>query len=124
LTITKKRAEYRHVETRRCINGKTCSRIGSSVLIKAHKTPQNIVKRSRIMLMSAEGLSNNRIAQRLSVSRPTLILLRKRFAADGPAALTETVPGRGRPSSITLEKVKEIVEATLHTKPKGVTHWI
>jgi transposase len=75
------------------------------------------------MLMSAEGLSNNRIAQRLSISRPTLILWRKRFAADGPAALTETAPGCGQPPSITQEKIEEIIEATLHTKPKGAIHW-
>jgi len=91
--------------------------------IKAHKTPQNVVMRSRIILLAAEGMSNNRIAQRLSVSRPTVILWRKRFAAEGTMALTETAPGRGRPPSIRPEKVKEIVEATLHTKPKGATHW-
>jgi transposase len=71
----------------------------------------------------SEGKANRRIAEELQTSRPTVILWRKRFAEGGPTALTEEVPGRGRKPRISSAKVKQIVEATLHTKPKAATHW-
>ena len=69
------------------------------------------------------GKANRRIAEELQTSRPTVILWRKRFAEGGATALTEEVAGRGRKPGIASEKVKPIVEATLHTKPKAATHW-
>jgi transposase len=73
--------------------------------------------------MAAEGLSNSEIARRTATSRPTVILWRERFAAGGTAALSEVQPGRGRKRHVSAQKVKKIVEATLHTRPKGATHW-
>jgi transposase len=46
-----------------------------------------------------------------------------RFLEKGVAALNETRPGRGRKTTISREKVERIVDATLHEKPKGATHW-
>ena len=91
--------------------------------IAAHNSPQKVVFRSRIVLAAASGRSNNRIAQDLKTSRPTVILWRNRFAKAGPAGLIEDAPGRGRPAQITATRVKKIVEATLHTTPKAATHW-
>jgi transposase len=91
--------------------------------IAARNTPQKVAFRSRIVLMAAEGKANRRIAQELQTSRPTVILWRQRFAAGGPTALTEEAPGRGRKPRISSAKVKQIVEATLHSKPKAATHW-
>jgi transposase len=91
--------------------------------VKAQKTPQNVVIRSKIILMATQGISNNQIAKKLLVCRPTVILWRERFAKGGTQALTEIEPGRGRRPSISSDKVKKIVEDTLHTKPKDATHW-
>jgi len=91
--------------------------------IAAHKTPQSVVRRARIIQLAAEGLSNSEISRRVGVSRPTVIVCRERFAQGGTAALTETRPGRGRKQTIPAKTVKEIVEATLHSRPKGATHW-
>ena len=91
--------------------------------IAARKSPQKVVFRSRIVMLAASGVSNNRIAQELKTSRPTVILWRNRFLEGGPTALTEDAPGRGRPVQLTTAKVKKIVEATLHTTPKAATHW-
>ncbi len=91
--------------------------------VGAHKTPQSVALRARIVLMAGEGESNSSIARALGVSRPTVILWRSRFAQDGPAALTETKPGRGRKPTISSARVKAIVEATTQTTPLGQTHW-
>ena len=91
--------------------------------IAARNSPQKVVFRSRIVLAAAGGMSNNRIAQELKTSRPTVILWRNRFLEAGTAALIDDAPGRGRPRQIAAAKVKKIVEATLHTTPKAATHW-
>jgi len=91
--------------------------------IAARNSPQKVVFRSRIVLAAAGGMSNNRIAQELKTSRPTVILWRDRFSKAGPAALIDDAAGRGRPRQIPAAKVKKIVEATLHTTPKAATHW-
>jgi transposase len=48
---------------------------------------------------------------------------RGRFAREGLALFGPIRPGRGRKPSIPQEKVEEIVQATLHEKPAGETHW-
>jgi transposase len=89
----------------------------------ARNTPQKVVFRTRIVLMAATGMPNRRIARQLRTSRPTVILWRNRFLSGGPAALTEEQPGRGRKPQVSSEKVRQIVEATLHAKPEAATHW-
>jgi hypothetical protein len=59
----------------------------------------------------------------LKTSRPTVLLWRERFAEAGPVALQEDVTGRGRKARIPAKKIREIVEATLHTEPEAATHW-
>ena len=91
--------------------------------IQARNTPQKIAFRARIVLLAAGGQPNRRIAHELKTSRPTVILWRERFREGGPVALTEDEPGRGRKPSVAAAKVKQIVEATLHSHPANATHW-
>jgi homeodomain-containing protein len=42
---------------------------------------------------------------------------------DGLVGFGEVATGRGRKPSISDEKVAEIVDLTLHSKPEGETHW-
>jgi transposase len=91
--------------------------------VSAHGTPQSLARRARVILLAAAGESNSSIARRVGVGRPTVIACRRRFCQEGPEGLTRVSPGRGRKPQIAPEKVAEIVEATLHTKPPGETHW-
>jgi transposase len=90
---------------------------------RAHNAPQYVAMRCQVVLLAAEGLANNAIANALGISRPTVLLWRARFAAGGPQALVEDAPGRGRRRSITAAKVKRIVTATTQTTPPAATHW-
>ena len=91
--------------------------------IRAQNTPQSVALRARIALLAADGVANSRIAREVGVSRPTVILWRQRFRQGGPSALTEIAPGRGRRVTYGAERVNEIVQATIQTKPPGATHW-
>ncbi|MGZ9092966.1 MAG: IS630 family transposase [Rhodoplanes sp.] len=90
---------------------------------RAHNAPQNVAMRCQVILLAADGLANNAIAQALGISRPTVLLWRERFAGEGPKALVEVAPGRGRRRTITAAKVKRIVTATTQTTPASATHW-
>lgn len=91
--------------------------------MQAFGTPQQVALRSQIILAAAEGQSDNGIAQRLGVNRKTVTLWRERFAWEGLDSLWEVAPGRGRKSTYGAEKIEAIVDATLRTKPRGITQW-
>ena len=73
--------------------------------------------------MAAEGVANDRIAGELGISATTVRSWRARFAEEGIAKLGKVREGRGPKPSIPTETVEAIVNATLHSKPKGHTHW-
>ena len=75
------------------------------------------------MLLAADGVANTRIADEVGVTVVTVRAWRNRFAEEGLAKLGEVRKGRGPKPSIPAEKVEAIVAATLHSKPKGETHW-
>src|ERR1700723_540977 len=89
----------------------------------AHGTPQQVALRCRIVLAAASGESDVTIASRLSVNRNTVILWRKRFAMERLDGLWDIAPGRGRKPLYEIDKIAAIVDATLQTKPAGMTHW-
>ena len=91
--------------------------------IASPTTQQRTVMRSHIVLLASEGLANNAIAKQLEVSRPTVLLWRDRFAKEGSDGLTRDRPrGSGKPK-LPAKKVEAVIEATLHSKPSGATHW-
>ena len=80
-----------------------------------------LARRARIVLLAGDGIGTNEIARRTGVSKLTVILWKKRYAAEGPGGL-EDRPRPGKPR--TTDDVA-IVLATLEPPPKrlGVTHW-
>lgn len=89
--------------------------------IGAYSTPQQVVLRSKIILLSEKRIPDMQIASTLSVSRHTCRLWRSRYIQYGPKGLWEIAPGRGKKPN--THKANKIIKATLKTKPKGQTHW-
>jgi len=69
----------------------------------------SLVQRARIVLMSAEGLTNTEIAHRTGATRPTVISWRNRYATAGINALGD-LPRPGRPPVV---DELEVVATTL-----------
>ena len=80
-----------------------------------------VAQRARIVLLAADGVSNTAIAEKVGVSRPTVLDWRGRYEREGLAGLDDD-PRSGRPKTIDHRK---IVSVTLASPPKkyGVTHW-
>ncbi len=91
--------------------------------LTAHGTPQQVALRSRIVLAAAAGRSDGVVARELEINRKTVMLWRARFAQEGIDSVWEVAPGRGRKSIFGPDKIQAIVNATLQTKPKGMTQW-
>ena len=89
----------------------------------AFGTPQQVALRCRIALAAAGGETADGIASRLDINRKTVMLWRARFQCEGLKGLWEVAPGRGRKATYGAEKIKSVVDATLRSKPKGMTHW-
>lgn len=86
-------------------------------------TPQQVALRGRIILAAGHGKSEAAIAAEMNVNRKTVRLWSERFVAQGLPGLWEVAPGRGRKATYTAERIKEVIDATLQSKPKGMTHW-
>jgi hypothetical protein len=87
--------------------------------------PAVLVQRAKLLLLAAEGVANTEIAERLGISRPTVIAWRKRYAHEGLTAQLADRPRRGRPQTVRRDRRGEILATTLSPPPEqlGVTHW-
>lgn len=91
--------------------------------VRAPSTPQSLVKRARIVLLSLSGLTSKAVGRQLKVSQPTIRLWQRRFRDGGPEALTEIAPGRGRKPKYGPRKLQRLIQATQGSPPAGQTHW-
>jgi transposase len=86
------------------------------------KSAQALALRCRIVLACADGLSNVDVAVRVGATRLTVGKWRARFLTDRLDGLLDE-PRPGRPASITLDQVEDVVVATLESTPVNATHW-
>lgn len=92
-------------------------------LVRSRSLPAGLVQRARIVLRCDDGLSNQRVADELGLSRQTVGKWRERFRIQGLMGLyDERRPGR--PRTIEEEAIMELLHRTLHSAPEdGSTHW-
>jgi len=91
--------------------------------VSAHRTPQQVAQRCRIVLAAAGGQQDKDIASQMGINVKTVALWRQRFAGEGTDCLWEVAQGRGRKPRFAPDKIEGIINATLQTTPKGATHW-
>ena len=84
--------------------------------------PYALVLRARIILASAEGLTNAAVAQRVGVTPQTVGKWRRRFRAAGIEGLHDELRP-GRPRTYDDDKVAAVISRALQETPDAATHW-
>jgi transposase len=91
--------------------------------VSAHRTPQQVAQRCRVILAAAKGQQDKEIAQSMEINPKTVALWRQRFFKEGPDCLWEVAAGRGRKPQFSADKIEDIIQATLQSRPVGATQW-
>ena len=89
---------------------------------RRRSSSQALALRSRIVLGCADGADNKTVAERERVSQATVGKWRRRFVEFGLDGLSDD-PRPGRPPSVSIEQVEDVVIATLEATPANATHW-
>ena len=83
---------------------------------------QSLALRSKIVLACAEGANNTAVAEQLRCSRMTVGKWRARFLESRLDGLLDEQRA-GRPPTISVDQVEEVIVATLESTPANATHW-
>lgn len=91
--------------------------------IRAGSTPQQVVVRAKVLLLAARGKTNKAISEELGVHPRMSALWRDRARGEGIDCIWQIAPGRGRKPAYGATTVSSWISKTLHTRPRGSTHW-
>jgi putative transposase len=92
------------------------------IMANSRTLPYALVRRAQIILMSADGLNNKTIAEKVGLSGRMVGIWRQRFIDQGLMGLYDE-PKPGGPRSISDEQVARLIQQTLELKPPNATHW-
>jgi transposase len=86
-------------------------------------SPQKLVWRSRIVLLSAERAGKMAIVRAVGKCKRSVDRWQERYIAGGPAALKRDATRPGRKPPLAASVIERVVHMTLHEKPAAATHW-
>ena len=86
------------------------------------KSSQALALRAKIVLACAEGVPSREVAARLGAHEDTVGKWRRRFLGQRLDGLADE-DRPGRPPSVSLDQVEEVIVATLEQTPDNATHW-
>jgi transposase len=91
--------------------------------VSTRNTPQKMVWRARIVLLSADRVGVMAITRAVGMSKVTVSRWQERYLAKGIAGLRRDATRAGRKPPLSAEMIQQVVNRTLHEKPQAGTHW-
>ena len=90
--------------------------------VRAHTTPQRMVRRCRIILLAADGMPNRQIAPLVGIKEHYVGQWRRRFERDRLAGLDDA-PRSGRPRVYGHDERLAVVAKATTERPSVESHW-
>ena len=106
-----------------CIELSAGDRARLEGFVADRNTPQKLVWRSRIVLLTAAGVGTMSIVRALGKSKPTVWRWQQRFVAQGIAGLERDATRPGRKPPLAPAVIAQVVGKTLHERPPAATQW-
>jgi transposase len=106
-----------------CIWLSPADRAALEGFVADRNTPQKLVWRSRIVLLSADRARPMAVVRAVGKCKRTVGRWQDRYLTHGVAGLRRDATRRGRKPPLTAAQIKRVVDMTLHEKPPGATHW-
>ena len=91
-------------------------------LLRSSTAAQSLVSRAKIILLTADGRTAEKVADLLGTSVRAVYRWRKRFKDKGFAGLKD-IQRPGQPKKISGETIKEVLRLTVECIPREATHW-
>ena len=110
-------------KTEACIWLSAADRTTLEGWVCGRNTPQKVVWRARIVLLSADRVGVMAISRSVGMSKVTVSRWRERYLALGIAGLRRDGTRAGRKPPLSAETILQVVHKTLHEKPVAGTHW-
>ena len=82
-----------------------------------------LARRAQMILLAAQGMTDQAIAAELRVGRRTPARWRRRFLEQGPVGIKRDAPRPGRKRQISAAKVRAVIAKTTREVPANATHW-
>jgi transposase len=111
------------IKTEACIWLSPADRATLEGWVSGRNTPQKLVWRARIVLLSADRTGVMAIARAVGTSKVTVARWQERYLAKGLAGLRRDATRPGRKPPLSAETIQQVVHRTLHEKPPSGTHW-
>jgi transposase len=89
---------------------------------RSRALPAGLVRRAKMILLSADGVRNGAIAERFATSMSLVSLWRRRYREQGLAGLYGEVRP-GRPRTHDDDRIAALLKQTLQTRPPDATQW-
>jgi transposase len=111
------------IKTEACIWVSAADRATLEEWVSGRNTPQKLVWRARIVLLSADDTGVMAITRMVGKSKVTVARWQERYLAQGIAGLRRDATRPGRKPPLNSETIQQVVHKTLHEKPPNATHW-
>lgn len=91
-------------------------------ILRSPKSPQSLVSRAKVILLTAEGRTPEEVATTLATTTRAVYRWRKRFKEHGLAGLHDR-PRSGQPRKLSEKVIREVLRLSVKCIPKEATHW-